>query len=33
MGAKQAEHVRAHHSAVAMLAAYFELYAKAGAAG
>ena len=32
MGAKQAAYVRAHHSADAMLAAYFELYAKAGAA-
>ena len=33
LGAKQAALVRAHHSADAMLDAYFELYAKAGAAG
>ena len=32
LGAKQAAYVRAHHSADAMLAAYFALYAKAGAA-
>ena len=32
MGLRQAAYVRAHHSADAMLAAYFELYAKAGAA-
>ena len=31
LGAKQAAHVRAHHSADAMLEAYFKLYAKAGA--
>ena len=31
LGAKQAAYVRAHHSAESMLAAYFELYAKAGA--
>ena len=33
LGAKQAAHVRAHHSADFMLVAYFELYAKAGATG
>jgi glycosyltransferase involved in cell wall biosynthesis len=33
LGATQAAYVRAHHSADAMLAAYFALYAKAGAAG
>ena len=31
LGARQAAHVRAHLSADATLAAYFELYAKAGA--
>ena len=31
MGSRQASHVRAHHSADTMLAAYFELYVKAGA--
>jgi glycosyltransferase involved in cell wall biosynthesis len=33
LGKKQAAHVRAHHSAEAMLESYFALYAKAGAIG